>query len=199
MLPNFVASLKDCWRSHISIMDEKTTSINEKAFEAYKKKDFTTASDLFRECIRLLDEQKDLITAAEMRNNLSVVLLELKNPEEAFAILQDTDQVFANANDKQRQAMALGNKASALQAMGKLPEALSIYERSADIFKEINEKEMRSITLKKISDLQLKTGKQYQALASLEAAYDQNDKKTRKEQILKGFLGTLIKKITHRS
>jgi hypothetical protein len=86
-----------------------------------------------------------------------------------------------------------------LQALGRFAEALSAYEGSADLFKAINEKEMRAIILKKISDLQMKTGKQFQALASLEAAYDQNEKKSVKEKVLKGFLGSLINKITHRS
>lgn len=180
-------------------MDDKTTSLKEKAFEAYKKKDFKAASEFFRVCIQLLDDQGDLQTAAEMRNNLSVVLLELKDPDEALNVLQDTDLVFANANDFKRQAMALGNKASALQAMGQLSEALALFEQSSDLFKEINEKEMRAITLKKISDLQLKTGKKFQALASLEASYDQPEKKTLKQRVLKDFLGTLINKITHKS
>lgn len=180
-------------------MNQQAAALKDKAFAAYQKKDFKAAAQTFVECIALLDESQDHLMAAEMRNNLSVVLLELKKPEEALAALKDTDQVFANANDKKRQAMALGNTAAALQALGKLPEALSTYEASADLFKEIDEKEMRAVTLKKISDLQLKTGKQFQALASLEAAYDQNEQKSAKEKVLKGFLGSLINKITHRS
>jgi tetratricopeptide (TPR) repeat protein len=180
-------------------MDEQTIALKEKAFDAYKKKNFKAARDYFRECISLLDDQMDDLDAAEMRNNLSVVLLELKKPEESLNILQETDLIFAKAGDIKRQAMALGNIASAQQALGKLPEALANFEQSAELFKEINEKEMRAITLKKISDLQLKTGKQFQALASLEASYDQNEKKTVKERILKGFVGNLIIKITHKS
>jgi tetratricopeptide (TPR) repeat protein len=180
-------------------MDSQAAALKDQAFDAYKKKDFKTAAQAFTESIALLDEAQDLLSAAEMRNNLSVVLLELKKPEEALSILQDTDQIFANAGDQKRQAMALGNMAAALQASGKLPEALSTYEKSADLFKEVNEKEMRAITLKKISDLQLKTGKQFQALASLEASYDQTEEKSAKEKVLKGFLGTLINKVTHRS
>jgi len=180
-------------------MDEQATALKDQAFNAYKKKNFKAAAQAFSECITLLDEGKDILSAAEMRNNLSVVLLELNKPEEALAILKDTDQVFASSKDQKRQAMAVGNTAAALQALGKFPEALSTYEASADLFKEIGEKELRALTLKKISDLQLKTGKQFQALASLEAAYDQNEQKSTKEKVLKGFLGSLINKITHRT
>jgi len=180
-------------------MDEQATALKDQAFDAYKKKNFKAAAQAFTECVRLLDEAQDTLLAAEMRNNLSVVFLELKKPEESLAVLKGTDQVFAEAKDQKRQAMALGNTAAALQALGNFTEALSTYEASADLFKEIDEKEMRALTLKKISDLQLKTGKQFQALASLEASYDQNEQKSTKEKVLKGFLGSLINKITHRT
>ncbi len=180
-------------------MDETIINLKDRAFESYKKKDFQSASELFEQCVRLLDEKKDLLAAAEMRNNLSVVLLELKQPQKALDALQGTAPAFAEANDKKRQAMSLGNIATALQALGKLDEALTTFEQSAELFKEINEKEMRAITLKKISDLQLKTGRQFQALASLDAAYDQKEKRNLKERILKGFLGDVIKKITHKT
>ncbi len=180
-------------------MDQQATALKDQAFEAYKKKNFKAAAQYFSDCIKVLDEAQDILSAAEMSNNLSVVLLELNQPDEALAALQGTDQIFADAQDQKRQAMALGNTAAALQALGKLPEALTTYEASADLFKEIGEKEMRALTLKKISDLQLKTGKQYQALASLEASYDQIEQKSTKEKVLKGFLGSLINKITRRS
>ncbi|MRS02474.1 tetratricopeptide repeat protein [bacterium] len=199
MQPNCEALPKAFWRSLINPMDQQAAALKDQAFEAYKKKNFKAAAQCFSECITLLDGVQDTLSAAEMRNNLSVVLLELKQPEEALSVLKGTDQIFGDASDQKRQAMALGNTAAALQALGKLPEALTTYEASADLFKEIGEKEMRALTLKKISDLQLKTGKQFQALASLEASYDQNEQKTAKEKVLKGFLGSLINKITHRS
>ena len=180
-------------------MNETILALKEEAFTAYKKKNFTVAKENFSECIRLLDEQNDYLNAAEMRNNLSVVLLELKKPEEALRVLQGTDVTFAEGNDKKRQAMALGNIATALQMNGELVEALTRFEQSAELFREINDPELRSITLKKISNLQLKTGKQFQALASLDASYDQSEKKSVKDRILQSFLGNMIKKITHRS
>lgn len=180
-------------------MEENVSSLSEKAFAAYRKKDFASASQFFNECIRLLDEQQNTLAAAEMRNNLSVVLLELKKVPESLKMVEGTDLIFASAGDIKRQAMALGNIGTAQQALGLLPEALASFEQSAELFKQTDEKEMRSITLKKIADLQLKTGKQFQALASLDASYDQHEKKSLKERILQSFLGTLIKKITRRS
>ncbi len=180
-------------------MDAKIVAIKDQAFADYQKRRFKDAALHFSECIQLLDENKDALNAAEMRNNFSVVLLELKQPDEALAALQGTDLIFAEFGDLKRQAMALGNMATALQAQGKLDEALTTFEASAELFKATEEKELRSITLKKIADLQLKTGKQYQALASLESSYDQQKKPNTKEKILGGFLRDLIKKITHRS
>lgn len=180
-------------------MDAKSTALKDQAFTDYQKRRFNDAALHFSQCIQLLDESRDLINAAEMRNNLSVVLLELKKPEEALKNLQGTDQVFADAGDVKRQAMALGNMAAALQAQNKYDEALTLYESSAELFKNTDEKEMRSITLKKIADLQLKTGKQFQAMASLESSYDQQVKPNAKEKILGGFLRDLIKRITHKS
>ena len=180
-------------------MNAETSSLKDQAFAAYKKKNFKAAAQNFVECIRLLEEENDTLSAAEMRNNLSVVLLELKLPEDALSTLKDTDIVFEKAGDMKRQAMALGNMAAALQAMKKIPEALAFYESSAEIFKSTNETELRAITLQKISDLQMRTGKQFQALASLEASYDQNEQKSVKERVLHGFLGNIINKITHKS
>jgi len=180
-------------------MNSEISTLKDQAFDAYQKKKFKDAARIFVECIRLLEEEKDFVSAAEMRNNLSVVLLELKMPEEALSTLKDTDLEFEKAGDKKRQAMALGNMASALQALNKNEEALVFFESSSELFKEIHETELRAITLQKIADLQLKTGKHYQALASLEASYDQNAEKSLKERVMKGFLGDLINKITHRN
>ena len=180
-------------------MNSEISALKDQAFEAYQKKKFKDAARIFVDCIRLLEDEKDFVTAAEMRNNLSVVLLELKMPEEALSTLKDTDLEFEKVGDIKRQAMALGNMAAALQALNKNEEALAFFESSSELFKEIHETELRAITLQKIADLQLKTGKQYQALASLEASYDQTANKSVKERVMKGFLGDLIKKITRRN
>ncbi len=180
-------------------MDDKTSTSIANAFSAYKKKDFKTAANLFRDCVEDYDRVNDAVNAAEMRNNLSVVLLELKDPEQALQVLNGTELVFEKAGDLRRQAMALGNIATATQALGGDEEALALFERSSEIFKISGDKEMRAVTLKKIADLQLKTKKQFQAMASLQAAYDQKETPTVKDNVLKGFLSSLINKITRRS
>jgi tetratricopeptide (TPR) repeat protein len=180
-------------------MDEKTKTSVSEAFSAYKSKDFKSAAALFQECIEFYDHANDGVNAAEMRNNLSVVLLELKDPEKALHVLANTDLIFEKLGDSRRQAMALGNMAAATQALGHNDEALALFERSAEVFKLSGDKELRSITLKKIADLQLKTKKQFQAMASLQAAYDQKEKSTVKDNVLKGFLASLVNKITRRS
>ncbi|MCX6054002.1 MAG: tetratricopeptide repeat protein [Chloroflexi bacterium] len=177
-------------------MDNLIAARSEKAKKAFENNDFSAAAEGFQECLTLLEIQKDTINAAEMRNNLSVVLLELKKPDEALSMVQGTAQFFFESGDRQKQAMALGNQAAALQALGKLAESLSLYETSAEVFNEIHNQKMRVIILKKISDLQLRTGKQYQALASLEASYDNQEQKTIRQKVLKGFLRNIIQKLT---
>jgi tetratricopeptide (TPR) repeat protein len=198
MLENFAVLQKVYWKSRINPMDKTISLIAETAMNAFNNRDYKTAADKFRKCLELLGNQDAPLDKAEIQNNLSVVLLELKDPQAAYSIAEGTDIVFAESGDKKRQAMALGNLASALQAQGKNAEALELFERSSDIFKEAGEKQLRAITLKKISDLQLKTGKHYQALASLDASYDQKDEKSVKEKVLKGVLGNVMRKLTRK-
>ena len=177
-------------------MEKSIQELKDLALSAYNKKDYAVARDLFEQCILDLENEGDKLNAAEMKNNLAVVLLELKQPEEALKQVTGTDLLFAEVKDIKRQAMAAANIATSLQALGKNEEALEMFENSADLFKQIGEKDMRSIILKKIADLQLKTGKHFQAMATLDSSYEQKEKRSFKDKILQSFLGSVIKKIT---
>ncbi len=54
---------------------------------------------------------------------------------------------------------------------------------------------MRTSILRRVSDLQLKTKRGYQAIASLEAAYDQKDKPNLKESFFNKILSAIRKKL----
>jgi tetratricopeptide (TPR) repeat protein len=175
------------------MMDDALSKVSAQAFKDFHKKKYQEASDGFRTCVNILlndGPEKDL---AEMRNNLSVTLIELHEHQEAYDVVLGTEAVFERLGDKRSQAMAMANIGTALQALGRKEEALISFERSSDLFKETGEKLLRATILKKISDLQLTTGKPLQAIASMQASYDQKESKTFKEKLLGSALGKIFR------
>jgi tetratricopeptide (TPR) repeat protein len=175
-------------------MEDTYEQLSAKAFKAYGKKDYPTAFEGFQKCLELLGETGSEKDKAEMRNNISVVLIDLHKPQEAYDTAIGTELVFEELGDKKSQAMAYANIGTALSALNRKEEALTLFESSSELFKEVGEKMMRATVLKKISDLQLTTGKPFQAVASMQAAYNQKEKKSLKDKILGGTLGEIIRK-----
>jgi tetratricopeptide (TPR) repeat protein len=175
-------------------MENQIEVISKKAFADYKKKDFSSAVEGFRACVDFFTNANSPNDMAEMKNNLSVALLELKDPEAAYQSALGTDLVFQSLGNKKSQAMALANLGTALNALGKKEEALAHFEQSSELFKEVGEKLLRATVLRKISDLQISTGKPLQAIASIQASYNQKDKKTLKEKVFSGVLGQIVQK-----
>jgi len=175
-------------------MEDTYEQLSAKAFNAYRKKDYSAAYEGFLQCMALLGETGSEKDNAEMRNNISVVLIDLHKPQEAYDIVIGTEQIFEKLGDKKSQAMAFANIGTALTLLNRKEEALTFFESSSDLFQEVGEKMMRATVLKKISDLQITTGKPFQAVASMQAAYDQKEKKSLKDKILGGTLGEIIRK-----
>lgn len=176
-------------------MNPEFDTLKTQSIEFFNNKEYPKAIEGFQACMRLCIEAGDELSLAEMKNNLSVVLLKTKDAQGAFDVVQGTDEIFLSHGDQNKQAMALANTATALEALGKKEEALQLYEKASDVFKEIGEKEMRKDILKRISDLQLKTNRGLQAIASMEAAYDQNDKKNLKDSVFKKLIVFLKSKL----
>lgn len=158
------------------------------ANKAYQVGDYEEAAKLFENASKMYAEAGDAVNAAEMANNRSVALLQNGNTQEALEAAQGTEQVFAQAGDTRRQAMAIGNQAAALEAMGRNDEALTRYWECSDLLKQIGEKEYRAIVLKSISALQVRTGHHVEALASMEAALENQNKLSLQDRLLKGLL-----------
>ncbi len=175
-------------------MEDTYEQLSSNAFKAYGKKEYPTAYEGFQKCLELLGDSGSEKDIAEMRNNISVVLVDLHKPQEAYDTAIGTELVFEKLGDKKSQAMAFANIGTALAELNRKEEALTFFESSSDLFKEVGEKLMRATVLKKISDLQLTTGKPYQAIASMQAAYDQKEKKSLKDKLLGGTLGEIIRK-----
>ncbi|RME89053.1 MAG: hypothetical protein D6770_05530 [Anaerolineae bacterium] len=126
---------------------------------AFKEKRFDAAIQAFSQAVTLYEQDGDTLNAAEMKNNLSVALLQAGRAREALEAVSGTDQVFAEAGDVRRQALALGNQAAALEALGRLDEALTAYQQAADLLADIGEGDLRSSVLQAISALKLRRGK----------------------------------------
>ncbi len=163
------------------------------AQSAYRRGDYAAAAQSF-EAVRqsYLLAGKEIL-AAEMANNVSVALLQNGNPEEALQAVTGTAAVFAAAGDQKRQAMAIGNQAAALEALNQLDEAEQLYWQSAEILKNINETDLRLSALQSISALQLRTGRQMQALATMQAGIAGIEKPSLKQRMLKNLLNLPMK------
>ena len=160
------------------------------AAAAYGSDDYAKAVILYENASQLYKDAGDELMAAEMDNNLSVTLLKMKDAEAALQAAAGTDLLFEEAGDVNRQAIAIANQAAAMEALDQLDEALKHYQLASDLLKQSGNKQMRSYVLQAISALQLRTGKQLQAMASMDAALDNKGKLSLKERLLRKLLNT---------
>jgi len=160
----------------------------EQAKTAYADEDYEEAAQWYERAATQLTAQGDLLLAAEMSNNRSVSLLRANNAQAAYQASLGTELVFAQAGDGRRQAMALGNQASALEAMKKDSEALERYRQSNEILKQLNEHELRIYILQSMSGLHLRRRRYLEAMAAMHAALEIKPRLSLRERILKKLL-----------
>lgn len=163
-----------------------------KGKQAFEEKKFDDAAEYFRQAAEGYALSRSGLLAAEMRNNMSVALLQAGKPQEALEAALETDVIFADAKDLKRQGMALGNQAAALEGLNRYNEAIEKYERSADLFAQANEGDLRSMVMKSAAALKLKTGKITDSAFKMMGAVDVKDNPTFFERIMK-FLLRFIK------
>ncbi len=130
----------------------------EEGKRAFQNDQFESAAELFRRAAEGYTLSRAGLLAAEMKNNLSVALLQAGKAQEALDAALDTDRIFAEAGDLKRQGMSLGNQAAALEALKRTEEALAAYERSAEIFDRAGEGDLRSMVKKSAAAIRLKRG-----------------------------------------
>ncbi len=128
------------------------------------------------------------LKAVELANNRSVALLQADQPDAALQAVSGTMDVFREAGDQKGWAMALGNRAAALDALRRDEEAMQDYQASADLLKEIGEHDLRMVVMKSLSALQLRSGKSLQALATMQAGVDGVDTPPLKYRLLQRLL-----------
>lgn len=155
---------------------------------AYKRGDYPAAAKAFAAAAAGYEAQGDALAAAEMMNNASVAYLQAEEPEAALQAVEGTAAVFAAAGDLPRQGMALGNYAAALEALDRFDEALESYEQSAQVLEQAGEDQLRLKVMQSISALQLRTGRQLQALASMQAGLESTKRLSPQQRVLKRLL-----------
>jgi tetratricopeptide (TPR) repeat protein len=123
-----------------------------------------------------------------MANNQSVALLQAGEAQAALDAAAGTDAVFESEGDRLKMAMAIGNQAAALDALGRLEEAEGHYRRCAELLSQLGEEQMRAQVLQALSALQLHSGRQLEALASMQAGLDKLERPTMRQRLLKRLL-----------
>ena len=173
--------------------------ITKEAKSAYSKGDYASAAKSFEAARQGYLSTGDELMAAEMANNVSVALLQAEDSDGALEAVEGTAEIFSKAGDDKRQAMALGNYAAALEALDRLDEAEQVYWQAAEILKNIGEDDLRLSVMQSISALQLRTGRQLQAVATMQSGVEDVSKPTLKQRFLKKLLNLPIKMISDKS
>lgn len=135
------------------------TTLAENGKQEYEKGNYVAAADLFYLASQAYANAQEPLNAAEMKNNQSVALLQAGKAKEALAATEGTEIIFQQAGDIKRQAIAVSNRAAALEGLKKWKEALAEYDRAAALFEQIGEGDMHSIVRKAAANINLKHGR----------------------------------------
>jgi tetratricopeptide (TPR) repeat protein len=164
------------------------TALEKAAQTEYQAGRYARAGELFAQAAEQFLAEGEPLRCAENHNNHSVALLQGGDAQAALQAVLGTEETFAQAGDRHRQALALGNQAAALQALGRAPEALAVYQRAGGLLSETGDQGAYAIVMQRISELQLKSGRQFEALASMRASLARKEKLSVKEKLLKKLL-----------
>lgn len=156
--------------------------------QAFQDKRFDEAAEYFHHAAESYTLERAILLAAEMKNNMSVALLQAGKPQASLDAALGTDEVFAGANDIKRQAMAVGNQAAALEELKRYEEALERYERSAELFRQAGEDDLRSMVMKSAAAIKLKTGNITESAFKMMGSLDAKRTPGFFERILKFFM-----------
>ncbi len=155
---------------------------------AYQRRDYLTAAQTFAAAAESYLTLGNKLQAAESANNASVAYLQAGDPQSSLESVGDTPEIFAEAGDLRRQGMAFGNQAAALEACDRLAEAAELYQHSADILKQAGEDKLRANAMQSLSALQLRSGRQLEALATMSAGLEDIKHPNPKQSLLKRLL-----------
>jgi tetratricopeptide (TPR) repeat protein len=158
------------------------------AEKAFREGNYLEAVIGFKEAATAYQDQGQTLLAAEMWNNCGVALVQLGQGDEALKVIQPTLTLLESEGDLERLGIAYGNLASALEVCGRYEEAQQAYLRSAELLEKCGKAELRLHALKALSQLQLKQGKQLQALATFQAALEDAPRLSLQQKALKKLM-----------
>ena len=156
--------------------------------DLYEQEEYHEAAERFKQASIAYADGEDQVTAAEMDNNRSVSLLQAGEFQPALDAVGESDFIFESAGDVRRQAMAIGNRASALAKLGKKKEAQESFWEAARLLGDINESDLRASVLQSISKLQMSEGRFMEAISSMESGLENTQKLSLTKKLLKKLL-----------
>jgi len=169
-------------------LNNNPQKLEKKGKATFKNGNYHEASQLFLKAREAYLASEENLAAAEMANNQCVALLQSGDAQAALDVVNGTEKIFADAGDKHRHALALGNKAAALEALGSLDEAAEAYQTSATILREIGENDLHTSVMQSLSAVQLRQGRQMQALATMRSGLENIQHPNPKQRVVRKLL-----------
>lgn len=168
-------------------MEELKTpqELAEEGKRAYESKRLADASALFAASVVAYEHAGNALDAAEMKNNQAVVMLRMKKPQEALALIEGTPAVFSAAGDLRRHGIALGNEGTALEDLRRPDEALERYQQAAEVFEQAGEEQMRAMMLESVTTILARRGKLVDSYVSAVDGMAGVQKPTFRQRVLK--------------
>jgi tetratricopeptide (TPR) repeat protein len=158
------------------------------ALESYRSGRLEESIDRFTLARRKYIDQQNPSKAAEIANNLCVVMIAANQPQTALEMIQDTPEFFLSQGDELRAAQAYGNLASALEACDQNSAAEEAYYQALEFFEKQNETEDYTSTIQALSRLQLRQGKPLDALSTMQERLESMPKKRVRDRVLHRLL-----------
>jgi len=159
--------------------------LGEEGKRAYENQKLAGAASLFAAAAVAYEHAGNVTDAAEMKNNQAVVLLKMKQPAEALALVEGTPQVFSAEGDMRRYGMALGNEGAALEDLQRYDEAAARYQQAAEVLGSAGEEQMRASLLESISGIMARRGKLLDSYVSAVDGMAGVKKPTFRQRVLK--------------
>jgi tetratricopeptide (TPR) repeat protein len=166
----------------------KPAEMYEEAQAAYQRGEYQTAVSLFRAAAQGYRKAEEPLMAAEMSSNCSVALLMDGDAAGSLVEAEQAQAVFESAGDHKRMALALGNRAAALDALHRTDEALGAYNWCSEILKELQEHELRAYVMQAISKIYLRKGKPLEAVTVMRIGVNNLPHPSWRQRLLKNLL-----------
>ncbi len=164
------------------------SELEKEASEEYEAGRLETAIHLYRAAHEGFLAEEDGLKAAEMANNLCVVLLQAGRPQEALEMVRGSPEFFQASGEEDRAAQSYGNLGAALEACGEDEAAMSAYSKAAELLRGLGDQENYAYTMQALSRLQLRRGKPIEAVYSMQSGLADAPRLSLKERALRWLL-----------